>query len=168
MNAEQNNTHTNTLDILALLDEEQGVTKEVLIDVLPQTESPSVDILTHIASDETPRESLLTRLRRASAPKVQFAFYYLSISAIVFVILLATTNWNSYSTVLITYLNPQALTNSRNDIISVLDKSRVIVYASDTADTSATTEEQTDLKKKLEANHTSIQEDRFSPKRLIP
>lgn len=117
--------------------------------------------------EEIARESLLTRFRRASVPKIQFLLYYLSISSIVFVILLASTNWNSYSTVLSSYLNPQALRDSKNDIISVLDKSRVIVYADNTANV-FDKEEQANLKKKLEESNTVIREDRFSPKRLIP
>lgn len=169
MNQEQT-TPAHSLDILALLDKEETVMNQnAPTDILGQIESFSTDSFIDAAVTETPRESLLTRFHRASAPKIQFAFYYLGISTIVFVILLATTNWNSYSTVLTTYLNPQALTNSRNDIISVLDKSRVTVYANDgVADTSAQKEEQTSLEKKLAESNTAIREDRFSPKRLVP
>jgi len=82
--------------------------------------------------------------------------------------LFTTTNWNSYSTVLSAYLNPQALMNSRDDIISVLDKSQVMVYADNTEVIEAINEEeQTNIKKKLEENNMTIREDRFSPKQLI-
>ena len=158
-------------DILALLDEEMVTEQGILFqkDPLGQLESISSEITIDTIKDITPqRHSLLTRLRRASVPKIQFAFYYLGISTIVFFLLLTTTNWNSYSTVLSAYLNPQALTDSKNDIISVLDKSRVMVYADNSINTGANEEEEINLKKKLEESNTSIREDRFSPKRLIP
>lgn len=162
----------NTFDILALIEKEESVsdngTSALIPDPLSQIESASVISFPDNKTEEVPRISLLMRLRRASVPKIQFVFYYLGISSIVFVILLATTNWNSYSAVLSAYLNPQALTDSKNDIISVLDKSRVTVYADNSMDVSDTTEEQSDLKKKLEESNATIREDRFSPKRLIP
>ncbi|MDD5376973.1 MAG: class E sortase [Candidatus Gracilibacteria bacterium] len=158
-------------DILALLDkEETAVNNEIPLDTedpLRQIEDLSIGISANHEKKEISRESLLTRFRRVSVPKIQFLFYYLGISAIVFVILLATTNWNSYSTVLSAYLNPQGLTDSKNNIISVLDKSRVTVYADNMTDSGANEEEQMNLKKKLEASNTTIREDRFSPKRLI-
>ena len=159
MNTQQT---TNSLDILALLDQEELIMSEE--DPLGHLENLSIEA---DKIEEIARESLLTRFRRASVPKIQFLLYYLSISSIVFVILLASTNWNSYSTVLSSYLNPQALRDSKNDIISVLDKSRVIVYADNTANV-FDKEEQANLKKKLEESNTVIREDRFSPKRLIP
>ena len=168
MNSKQ--TSTNTLDILALLDSEEMTANYAvpsMNDPLSLIESPSLDIPVNNETAGISRESLLTRFRRASVPKIQFLFYYLSISAIVFVILLATTNWNSYSTLLSAYINPQALTDSQNDIISVLDKSRVIVYADNNINTGANEEEQTNLRKKMEESNTNIREDRFSPKRLI-
>jgi hypothetical protein len=125
---------TETVDILSLLDyEEVVVQEEIQKDPLAQMESILIENTTsetiaHQSKKEV-RESLLTRFRRASAPKIQFLFYYLSISTIVFIILLATTNWNSYSAILTTYLDPKGLTESKNDIISVLNKSRVTVYA---------------------------------------
>lgn len=161
---------TDTLDILALLEEEEVATiTEANLDTrdpLRQIESISLEVSGKSEIKETSRESLLTRFRRASMPKIQFVFYYLSISTIVFVILLATTNWNSYSTILSAYLNPQALTDSKNDIVSALDKSRVMVYADSTA-SETNEEEQTSLKKKMEESNTTLREDRFSPKRLI-
>lgn len=132
MNVQQIPT-TDTLDILALIEREELIQERM--DPLNQISSISIDIPLEDMSITTPRVSLLTRFRRASVPKIQFLFYYLSISTIVFVILLATTNWNSYSTLLSAYINPQALTDSQNDIISVLDKSRVMVYADNTVDT---------------------------------
>ena len=164
-------TTADTLDLLALLDAEEAVfenTVQAIQDPLGQIETSSAESIEILDFPIPARESALTRFRRASLPKVQFLFYYLGISAIVFVILIASTNWNSYSTVLSAYLNPQGLVNSRNDIISVLDKSRVMVYADNSIDTGATVEEQTNLKKKLEESNTSVREDRFSPKRLIP
>ncbi len=163
-------TPTNTLDILALLDREEIIASNdvsIMVDPLNLIENPSVEIFTNKESKNISRESLLTRFRRASVPKIQFMFYYLSISAIVFVVLLATTNWNSYSTLLSAYINPQGLTDSKNDIISVLDKSRVTVYADNSVDIGANEEEQTSIRKKLEESNTSVREDRFSPKRLI-
>ncbi len=163
---------TNTLDVLAILDKEEAIVNESfsldIQDPLSQLEGLSIEASITTESLELPRESLLTRFRRASVPKIQFMFYYLGISAIVFVILIASTNWNSYYTVLSNYINPEALTHSKNDIISVLDKSRVMVYADNVTDSGANQEEQTELKKKLEESNTSIREDRFSPKRLIP
>ena len=157
----------NTIDILALLDQETIAPQVASNDPLAQIEASSLDLS---IEDEivAPRESLLTRVRRLSAPKIQFALYYLGISTIVFVILLTSTNWNSYSTVLSAYLNPQALTDSKNSIISVLDKSRVMVYADNSVDAKSNEEEQSDIKKKLEESNTAIHEDRFSPKHLIP
>jgi hypothetical protein len=90
------------------------------------------DVQDPLGSISITKVSPLTRFRRASLPKIQFLFYYLSISAIVFVILLTTTNWNSYSAIVSNYLNPEALNVSKNDILSVLDKSRVMVYADNT------------------------------------
>ncbi|HBB27390.1 TPA: hypothetical protein DCZ36_02760 [Candidatus Gracilibacteria bacterium] len=168
MHSEQ--TSQNTLDILALLEREEMITDNNVLaisDSLNQIECPAMEVSTNNETKNIFRESLLTRFRRASVPKIQFAFYYLSISAIVFVILLATTNWNSYSTLLSAYINPQGLTDSQNDIISVLDKSRVTVYADNSVDTGANEEEQTSIRKKLEESNTAVREDRFSPKRLI-
>lgn len=168
MHSEQ--TSPNTLDILALLEREELIADNnalAISDPLNQTESFSMEISADNETKNISRQSLLTRFRRASVPKIQFAFYYLSISAIVFVILLATTNWNSYSTLLSAYINPQGLTDSQNDIISVLDKSRVTVYADNSVDTGANEEEQTSIRKKLEESNTAVREDRFSPKRLI-
>lgn len=155
---------TDNLDILALLDQEEGI--QIHADPLNHIEN--IEIALTDTTQTVARESLLTRFRRSSVPKIQFAFYYLGISSIVFVVLLASTNWSSYSSILSAYLNPQALTDSKNDIISVLDKSRVMVYADHTVDNGANEEEQTSLKKKLEESNTTIHEDRFSPKRLIP
>lgn len=161
-------TTTDTLDVLTLLDQEEAIFEEQLQkDPLAQIEH-IVSISQIDKKEDIVQESPLSRLRRVSIPKIQFLFYYLGISTIVFVVLLASTNWNSYSIVLGTYLNPQALTDSKNDIISVLDKSRVIVYADNIVDTGANKEEQNDLKKKLEESNTTIREDRFSPKRLVP
>lgn len=159
-------------DILALLDEEEViVNSEISLEIkdsLLAIENLSMEMPVNIQSQEIVRESILTRFRRASVPKIQFLFYYLSISTIVFTILLTTANWNSYSTILSAYLNPQALTDSKNDIISVLDKSRVIVYADNTIDNEGEKEEeQEDIKKKLEESNTTVREDRLSPKLLI-
>lgn len=168
---ESQQTPEPTLDILALLDQEDVAMQEkvpgVMEDILSQMENLSEEIPEDSETEDKPRESLLTRFRRVSAPKIQFLFYYLGISTVVFVVLLATTNWSSYFTVLSSYLNPEALMNSKNDIVSVLDRSRVTVYANDTIDSSATAEEQTSLKKKLEESNMTVREDRFSPKRLI-
>jgi sortase A len=168
----QQTSETNTFDILALLEQEEVVASNqislILEDPLAIIEGVSLDLSTDIEPKEIFQESLLTRFRRASVPKIQFLFYYLGISTIVFAILLTTTNWNSYSTVLSAYLNPQALTDSKNDIISVLDKSRVTVYADSTTDNEVKEEEQASLKKKLAESNTIIREDRFSPKSLIP
>lgn len=163
---------TNTLDILMLLEKEETMMDNRVLsgneDPLGQIENLPVGVRIETETMEIFRESLLTRFRRVSVPRIQFVFYYLSISAIVFVVLLASTNWNSYSTVLSAYLNPQALTDSQNDIISVLDKSRVMVYADNSTNTGVVEEEQTSIKKKLEESNATIREDRFSPKRLIP
>lgn len=163
-----------SLDILALLDQEDyimssttGITATVndplaqLMDVLPE-------IIEVKEINSKLLESPLVRFKRFSIPKIQFAFYYLSISTIVFIILMTSTNWNSYSTILSAYINPQDLIDSKNDIISVLDKSRVVVYADHTNQEDENQEEQDNLKKKLEASNTIIREDRFSPKKLIP
>lgn len=161
---------TTAVDILALLEETPVV--ENIATPLPEDPLSEIESIQQIVSfenetKEIKRESALTRFRRASVPKIQFAFYYLSISTIVFTILLATTNWNSYSTLLSAYLNPGALSESEHNIISVLDKSRVTVYADSTND-SENKEDELTLKKKLEESNTTIREDRFSPKRLIP
>lgn len=168
MNPQQ--TPTNTLDVLALLEREEMVINNEALNIkdpLSFIESISGEIPTGNQTENISRESLLTRFRRSSVPKIQFLFYYLSISAIVFVILLATTNWNSYSTLLSAYINPQGLTDSKNDIISVLDKSRVTVYADNSMDTGTNKEEQENIRKKLEESNTNVREDKFSPKRLI-
>lgn len=161
------------LDILALLDKEQTVSisetvAPVATEASEQQEAIPMGSLAAIEPTESSRPSLLSRLRQASVPKIQFLFYYLGVSTIVFVVLLATANWSSYFTVLSSYLNPQALTDSKNDIVSVLDKSRVTVYANDAADSSDAQEEQSTLKKKLEQSNAAVREDRFSPKRLVP
>ncbi len=122
----------NNLDILALVEREEII--QEYIDPLGQVTNISVEAPIETIQTNFCRESLLTRFRRASVPKIQFLFYYLSISTIVFVILLTSANWNSYYSVLSAYVNPQALTDSKNDIISVLDKSRVTVYAENTVD----------------------------------
>lgn len=164
---------TDVIDILALLDKEELIedTHSVHLEIkdpLNQIEELSSEVIIENAQEKIVKESLLTRFRRSSVPKIQFVFYYLSISTIVFVMLFTTTNWNSYSTVLSAYLNPQALMNSRDDIISVLDKSQVMVYADNTEVIEAINEEeQTNIKKKLEENNMTIREDRFSPKQLI-
>ncbi|MDD2916767.1 MAG: class E sortase [Candidatus Gracilibacteria bacterium] len=156
-----------SLDILALLERELDTQALETVD-LPIEEAAGIplDMLpTEISA--TSHESLLTRFRRATVPKIQFTLYYLGISTVVFVVLLASTNWNSYSTLLSAYFNPQSLTDSKNDIISALDKSRVMVYAENITDTKSNEEEQSNIKKKLEENNTTIREDRLSPKHLV-
>ncbi len=157
---------TDGLDILAILDTQDII--DASKDPLGDIENMVIEEIWEPALSIVQKESLMSRFRRVSVPKIQFACYYLGISSIVFVILLTSTNWNSYSTILSAYLNPQYLTNSKNDIISVLDKSRVMVYADNSTDTGANQEEQTNLKKKLEESNNTIHEDVFSPKRLIP
>lgn len=161
-----------TTDILALIEKEEEMTlsaeiSPVMIDPLSQIEDIFTEAIIKTPDIQNTQESLLTRFRRVSAPKVQFVFYYLSISTIVFFILLGATNWNSYYTILSAYIQPQTLTNSKTDIMAALDKSRVIVYADTNADTPVKEEEKSDLKKKLAETNTSIKEDRFSVKQLV-
>lgn len=153
-----------TADILMLLEEEA-----ISIDPLGHIESISDETITIDVPEEVFGESLLKRLRRITVPKIRFTLHYLGISTIVFTILLATTNWHSYSLLLSAYFNPQALTDSGNDILSMLDKSRVTVYADSVTETEEETKEEGEnIKKKLGESNMTIREDRFSPKRLIP
>jgi len=139
----------------------------IMTDPLTQMEDIFTETIIENTDIKNTQESFLTRFRRVSAPKVQFVFYYLSISSIVFFILLGTTNWNSYSTILSAYINPQTLVDSKTDIMAALDKSRVIVYADNITDNPVKEEEKSDLKKKLAATNTTIKEDQFSVKQLI-
>lgn len=161
-------TTTENRDILALLEtESEEKVSSIIIDPLNEIDEffPASSLSPGEYVFAT--ESLLTRFRRASAPKIQFMFYYMSISTIVFFILLGATNWNSYSTVISAYMNPKTLTDSKADIMAALDKTRVIVYADSTIDNPIKEEEKEDIKKKLAATNVIIKEDRFSVKQLV-
>lgn len=154
------------IDILALIEKKEEVidNKEFFHMEDPLSQIENILIETTV---QKPQESLLTRFRRASVPKIQFMFHYLSISTIVFIVLLMITNWNSYSAILSAYINPQTLTDSKNDIMTALDKSRVVVYADSSSYTPIKDEEKLNLMKKLEENDVDIKDDRFSVKQMI-
>jgi hypothetical protein len=161
-----------TTDILALIEkEEEMIISPEISPIMTDSLSQMEDIFTEtIIKDPVIKdihESLLARFRRVSTPKIQFVFYYLSISTIVFFILLGATNWNSYYTILSVYIQPQTLTNSKTDIMAALNKSRVIVYADNNTETPIKEEEKSDLKKKLAATNAAIKEDQFSVKQLV-
>lgn len=156
----QKTTETTSIDILALLEKEEISTPIDPLNTLGVTETFSEK-----------KESLLVRLAHASLPKIRFALYYMGISSVVFAVLLTSSNWNSYYSVLQAYVNPGALQDSKNDILSVLEKTRVTVYASaeETHENKEERKEQEEsLRKKLEESSSLPKEDIFSPKRLIP
>lgn len=161
-------TQTNPIDILSLLEQEEAATLETLAqaDPLENTQVYEGSICLEPVAGTT-KKSLLTRLRRSSIAHAKFTLYYLSISTIVFVVLLAITNWSSYSTILSAYINPDELKTSGNDILSTLDKSKITVYANEGINTEMEQEQADILKKKLAESNTVIREDRFSPKKLV-
>lgn len=165
MNLEQIHTPpSDPLDILSLLEAEEDIAQANL-DPLQAISEESLIFSPNQA--EKARESALVRFRKATLPKIKFSLYYLGISTIVFVLLLGATNWSSYSTLLSAYVNPDGLKASGNDIVSMLGKSKITVYADDTENTASKQEQEEDIKKKLEESNTSIKENKFSPKKLI-
>lgn len=161
-------TQTHTIDVLSLLEQEEAATLETLTQTDPlQSAEVYEGSICLEPIIETPKKSLLTRLRQSSVAHAKFTLHYLSISTIVFFTLLTITNWSSYSTVLSAYINPDALKTSGNEILSTLDKSKITVYANEGMDTEVRQETADSLKKKLAESNTAIREDRFSPKKLV-
>lgn len=161
-------TQTHTIDVLSLLEQEEAATLETLTQTDPlQSAEVYEGSICFEPIVETPKKSLLTRLRQSSVAHAKFTLHYLSISTIVFFTLLTITNWSSYSTVLSAYINPEALKTSGNEILSTLDKSKITVYANEGMDTEVRQETADSLKKKLTESNTVVREDRFSPKKLI-
>jgi len=160
-------------DILSILEMEESIHIDIE-SLAPATDSINSEFLFEAPVSILPAESFeapispLARLRQAVVPKMKFTAYYLGISTIVFVILLGITNWSAYSTILSAYINPEGLKASGNDIVAMLDKSKITVYANATDDSIDTKEQESDIKKKLEETNTTIHEDRFSPKKLVP
>lgn len=159
------------LDILRIIEvEETNIPAEdpLLLEgeILQQAESPFEECVSGGNISLKTKKSLLSRFRESVTQQAKFFLYYIATSSIVFFILMGTTNWNSYSTLLSAYINPNALKNSRDEIISVLNKSKIMVYANADDDVSKQ-EEEMGLKKKLEESNTTIREDLFSPKKLV-
>lgn len=111
--------------------------------------------------------SPLTRFRAALVPQVKFLLHYCLVSSVVFLILLVLTNASSYSSLVMAYINPGALKTSGSDIVSVLEKSKIIAYADNSRTDTDQKEQEQDIKKKLEENNVTIHEDPLSPKKLV-
>ncbi len=99
---------------------------------------------------------------------LKFVFYYVSLSTIIFVILLLITNFNAYSKIVYTYINPNYLKNANNDLIKTLDESKIKIYAEDVFVSEETRKEQEQkIIEKLENEWNTLKKIYFSPKKLV-
>ena len=155
-------------DILSALESEEQTAHLLLEQLDPlatlSQESTQVSIDT---PNRIPHESVLMRFQKTLVPKVKFSLYYLAISSVVFFVLLTATNWSSYTTLLQAYVNPNALKTSSADILTMLSKSKITVYANEWENDIIRQEKEDELKKKLNESNTVIHENQFSPKKLI-
>lgn len=185
---EPQETQISPIDILSLLEKEENKQEENKSTVIQVFNSEDDYAFDNIKSDdifhlfqmdapphpqviqlgaESQKQSPFVRFKKASISHLKFAFYYLSISTIVFVVLLTATNWSSYYTLISAYMNPDVLKNSGADILTTLDKSKITVYANEGVSIETKEKQEAKLKEKLKESNVIIREDRFSPKKLI-
>ncbi len=96
--------------------------------------------------------------------KIKFLSYYLLVSSFVFFILLGISNYSAYSKIIYSYINPQSLKDSSQDILNTIDNSKIKVYADEWIDEQL----ENNLKKKIEEDEKLTKQTSFSPKKLVP
>ncbi|EKE29434.1 MAG: hypothetical protein ACD_2C00175G0002 [uncultured bacterium (gcode 4)] len=99
--------------------------------------------------------------------KAKFLANYVAVSAVVFFILLWVANYSAYSTIAYNFINPNNLKNSSKEILSVIDNSKIKVFADE--DTSLLwADQQKTIQKKLAEDNAQLRDTYFSPKKLVP
>lgn len=103
--------------------------------------------------------------------RIQFGLHYISVTCIVFWILLVATNWSAYSAIAHNYFNPVELKDASNKIESALIQSKITVYANEENSELHSTElsvKAEDIKEQLHADSQTIEEAPFNIQSLIP
>ncbi len=98
----------------------------------------------------------------------KFVFYYISLSTFIFIILLIITNYNAYSKIIYTYINPDYLKNANNNLIKTLNESKIKIYAENIFISEEKRKEQEEkIIEKLKNEWNTLKKIYFSPKKLI-
>lgn len=171
MTTETTTSSSSEIDILAALDtleSETIISTDILaIETIATENSSYEDILSICEKIKTAAVSPWKKLRE----KVQFLGYYITVSCIVFTVLLVATNYSAYSALLSDYIDPSKLKAASQDIAQTLTQSKIEVYA-DEQESKVTEEEnqakEERIKKQLEEENITVKDVFLSPKKLIP
>lgn len=94
---------------------------------------------------------------------------YITVSGVVFAVLLLATNWSAYYTVAINFIHPEGLYATSQQIQNTLSNSKITIYANEVGATVFEKKEKAeDIKKQLDAENIKVNEEPFSMKNLIP
>lgn len=164
------------LDPLAMVDQSapRSNETEAIITATVIGVSTALDPLTAIGSSFVISAPAIRKqvynLKKNILEKLKFLMHYIAVSSVVFAILLVGTNWSAYYTIAMNTINPGALKASGLEMTESLSKSKITVFASgdNSDDTNSKKEQAQDIKKQLEADNITIQEDPFSMKHLLP
>lgn len=99
--------------------------------------------------------------------KTKFLTHYVVVSTLVFVILLWWVNYSAYSKIAYDFMNPDNLKNSSKEILSVIDNSKIKVFADEDI-SSLWQEQQNEIQEKLKVDNVQLRDTYFSPKKLVP
>ena len=172
--------NTSPLDILAELDVEALVSTDPLMAIeagatsISETDLLRKNVLSQIDTViATSAAAPLPSARKSGAfrEKLTFLFHYTAVSGVVFAILMVTANWTAYWNILSNLVHPETLQASGREISETLEKSRITVFANESKteeESSQKKENAEDIRKQLDAEHISIDEDPFSMKHLLP
>ena len=120
-------------------------------------------------TDITTDQKITPTIRSSAWGHVKFLLHYIGVSAAVFGILLVSTNWSAYWTIMSNFINPSALKASNLEISSTISQSKIVVHASDVAEhTESQDKTASEIKKQLVAENIQVREEPFSMKSLIP
>ena len=107
------------------------------------------------------------RIAAFLSDKAKFMANYVMVSTLVFVVLLWWVNYSAYSKIAYDFINPDNLKNSSKEILSVIDNSKIKVFADEDTN-SLWKDQQEELQEKLSKDNVQLRDTYFSPKKLVP